>query len=45
MVFVIWLLLTIDELARNLDEPLTVATHDAQLARAALASGLDVVGV
>ncbi len=32
------------ELRAELDEPLVLATHDAQLARAARASGLDVVG-
>jgi hypothetical protein len=31
-------------LATTLDEPLVVATHDAHLARAARASGLDVRG-
>jgi predicted nucleic acid-binding protein len=33
------------ELARTLEEDLTLATHDEQLARAARASGLTVIGV
>lgn len=33
------------ELAPRLDQPLALATHDVQLARAARASGLDVYGV
>ena len=32
------------ELREFLDSPLVLATHDDQLARAALASGLDVIG-
>ncbi len=32
------------ELARELDAPIPLATHDAQLARAARASGLAVIG-
>jgi predicted nucleic acid-binding protein len=38
-------LATAVELARDRKTPIVVATHDAQLARAALSSGLDVVGV
>lgn len=37
-------LATAIEVARTLGEPLTFATHDIQLARAARASGFDVVG-
>jgi hypothetical protein len=37
-------LATAPELAPNLEEPLVLATHDLQLARAARASGLDVAG-
>ncbi len=32
------------QLSKTINAPLVVATHDAQLARAARASGLDVVG-
>lgn len=33
------------EIARALDRPIVVATHDEQLGRAARASGMDVIGV
>ena len=33
------------ELAPSIDGPMSLATHDEQLARAARASGMDVVGV